>query len=175
MKVLLTLFMGFVIIQAQKIDIYSRPFQADPDFNIDVLHYDINLKIYDHKKSFTATTSVEFQVLKPYLDEIELKAETFRVTSVFDGNEQLDFTQKNGSIWIKPIEQPRIGDELKYTINYQSDGNTADPSKYGMGGVKVLGLGFFDETDDNPALVQTHSFPECRYYYYQSNYVFPFQ
>ena len=108
MKVLLTLFMGFVIIQAQKIDIYSRPFQADPDFNIDVFHYDINLKIYDHKKSFTATTSVEFQVLKPYLDEIELKAETFRVTSVFDGNEQLDFTQKNGSIWIKPIEQPRL-------------------------------------------------------------------
>ena len=112
MKVLLTLFMGFVIIQAQKIDIYSRPFQADPDFNIDVLHYDINLKIYDHKKSFTATTSVEFQVLKPYLDEIELKAETFRVTSVSDGDNQLKFTQRNGSLWIRPVEQPRIGEEL---------------------------------------------------------------
>ena len=169
MKVLLTLFMGIIAIQAQKIDIYSRPFQADPDFNIDVQHYDINLKIYDHIKSFTAKTSVEFQVLKPYLNEIELKAETFRVTSVYDGADQLNFSQRDGSIWIQPIEEPKIGEELKYTISYQSDGKVADPSEFGMGGVKVLGLGFFDESEDNPALVQTHSFPEGARHWFPSN------
>ena len=159
MKVLLTLFMGIIAIQAQKIDIYSRPFQADPDFNIDVQHYDINLKIYDHIKSFTAKTSVEFQVLKPYLNEIELKAETFRVTSVYDGANQLNFSQRDGSIWIQPSEEPKIGEELKYTISYQSDGKVADPSEFGMGGVKVLGLGFFDESEDNPCLLYTSPSP----------------
>ena len=161
--------MGLVAVQAQKVDIYSRPFQADPDFNIDVQHYDINLKIHDHIKSFDAITSVEFQVLKPYLDEIELKAETFRVTSVSDGDDQLKFIQRNGSLWIQPVEQPRIGEELKYTISYQSDGKIADPSEYGMGGVKVLGLGFFDESEDNPALVRTHSFPEGARHWFPSN------
>ena len=110
--------MGIIAIQAQKIDIYSRPFQADPDFNIDVQHYDINLKIYDHIKSFTAKTSVEFQVLKPYLNEIELKAETFRVTSVYDGADQLNFSQRDGSIWIQPIEEPKIEENLQ-KINEQ--------------------------------------------------------
>ena len=38
-----------------------------------------------------------------------------------------------------------------------------------MRGAKVLGLGFFDESDDNPALVQTHSFPEGARHWFPSN------
>ena len=57
----------------------------------------------------------------------------------------------------------------KYTIYYQSDGKIADPANYNMGGVRVLGLGFFDESEDNPALVQTHSFPEGARHWFPSN------
>ena len=32
-----------------------------------------------------------------------------------------------------------------------------------------MGLGFFDESEDNPALVQTHSFPEGARHWFPSN------
>ena len=52
MRALFILFIFGHIVSAQNSDIYKRPFQSKPDFDIDVLHYDINLKIYDHEKTF---------------------------------------------------------------------------------------------------------------------------
>ena len=169
MRPLFYIFLFFSLAQSQRNDIYSRPFQPDPEFDIDVQHYDIDLKILDHEKSFIGKTSITFNVIKPYLENIQFDVETFNVTSVARQGKELSFKQKNGSLIIQPDELIRIGDELIYTISYQSDGNMADPSKYGMRGAKVLGLGFFDESDDNPALVQTHSFPEGARHWFPSN------
>ena len=52
MRALFILFIFGHIVSAQNSDIYKRPFQSKPDFDIDVLHYDINLKINDHEKTF---------------------------------------------------------------------------------------------------------------------------
>ena len=169
MRPLFYIFLFFSLAQSQRNDIYSRPFQSDPEFDIDVQHYDIDLKILDHEKSFIGKTSITFNVIKPYLENIQFDVETFNVTKVKSEGKELSFEQKNGSLIIQPDEPIRIGDELTYTISYQSDGNIADPSKYGMRGAKVLGLGFFDESDDNPALVQTHSFPEGARHWFPSN------
>ena len=67
------------IAAGQKIDVYDRPFQPKPDFNIDVQHYDINLSIYDHVKSFRGKTSVQFKVVKSSINSIRFDVETFRV------------------------------------------------------------------------------------------------
>ena len=152
---------------SQKIDVYNRPFQEQPDFDIDVLHYDINLNLYDHIKSFTGKTSVKFKVLKSDLNTIKLNIETVEVTSVFEKNKKLKFRQKNGLLIINPKRAISKNDIITYTIFYDSKGKLSDPTKFGMN--VLLGLGFFDKTDDNPNLAQTHSFPTGARHWFPSN------
>ena len=165
------IFLLFIInfLTAQPEDVYSRPFQADPDFDFDVTHYDINLKINDHEKTFSGKTSVSFVVLKSRIEFVTLDAETYRVTMVFNGEDRLKFTQGKGALVINPLTSLYRGQTRTYTIFYESDGKVADPKQFGMNGVKVLGLGFFGQSEDNPALVQTHSFPEGARHWFPSN------
>ena len=169
MRALFILFIFGHIVSAQNSDIYKRPFQSKPDFDIDVLHYDINLKINDHEKTFYGETSVDFKVLKSKIDTVRFDAETYRITSVKYDTISLSFIQADGSVMIIPASPIYRDETRKYTISYQSDGKIADPANYNMGGVRVLGLGFFDESEDNPALVQTHSFPEGARHWFPSN------
>ena len=169
MRALFTLFIFSQLISAQNSDIYKRPFQSQPDFDLDVLHYEINLKINDHDKTFYGKTSIDFKVLKSKVDTVRFDTETFRVTRVEYDTSSLSFVQADGSVMIM-LDTPIYRDEeRKYTIHYQSDGKIADPAEYNMGGVRVLGLGFFDQSEDNPALVQTHSFPEGARHWFPSN------
>ena len=157
------------IAAGQKIDVYDRPFQPKPDFNIDVQHYDINLSIYDHVKSFRGKTSVQFEVVKSSINSIRFDVETFRVISVYEEEIKRTFKQIKGSLLIEPGRVLQKGDIVTYTIQYDSEGKESDPSEFNMGGVKVLGLGFFDATEDNPQLVQTHSFPTGARHWFPSN------
>ncbi len=152
---------------SQKIDVYDRPFQIQPDFDIDVLHYDINLNLYDHIKSFEGKTSVKFKVLKSNLIFIKLNIETVKVTSVYEKNRKLSFTQKNGLLSIRPKRSISKNELITYTIFYDSEGKVSDPTKFGMN--VLLGLGFFDKSDDNPSLAQTHSFPTGARHWFPSN------
>ena len=169
MRALFTLFIFSQFISAQNSDIYKRPFQSQPDFDLDVLHYEINLKINDHDKTFYGKTSIDFKVLKSKVDTVRFDTETFRVTRVEYDTSSLSFVQADGSVMIMPDTPIYRDEERKYTIHYQSDGKIADPAEYNMGGVRVLGLGFFDQSEDNPALVQTHSFPEGARHWFPSN------
>ena len=169
MRALFTLFIFSQLISAQSSDIYKRPFQSQPDFDLDVLHYEINLKINDHDKTFYGKTSIDFKVLKSKVDTVRFDTETFRVTRVEYDTSSLSFVQADGSVMIMPDTPIYRDEERKYTIHYQSDGKIADPAEYNMGGVRVLGLGFFDQSEDNPALVQTHSFPEGARHWFPSN------
>jgi len=169
MRALFTLFIFSQFISAQNSDIYKRPFQSQPDFDLDVLHYEINLKINDHEKTFYGKTSIDFKVLKSKVDTVRFDTETFRVTRVEHDTSSLSFVQIDGSVMITPDNPIYRDEKRKYTIHYQSDGKIADPAEYNMGGVRVLGLGFFDQSEDNPALVQTHSFPEGARHWFPSN------
>ena len=95
MRPLFYIFLFFSLAQSQRNDIYSRPFQSDPEFDIDVQHYDIDLKILDHEKSFIGKTSITFNVIKPYLENIQFDVETFNVTKVKSEGKELSFEQKN--------------------------------------------------------------------------------
>ena len=169
MNRLITLFMLLGIVSAQTSDLYKRPFHGKPDFDIDVLHYEINLKINDHEKSFYGITSIEFLTKRSRLDSIRFDTETFTVTQVLEDTLSLPFVQENGALIITPSAPLYMDEKRTYTVFYQSDGKVADPANYNMGGVRVLGLGFFDESEDNPALVQTHSFPEGARHWFPSN------
>ena len=169
MRALFTLFIFSQFISAQNSDIYKRPFQSQPDFDLDVLHYEINLKINDHEKTFYGKTSIDFKVLKSKVDTVRFDTETFRVTRVEHDTSLLSFVQIDGSVMIMPDNPIYRDEKRRYTIHYQSDGKIADPAEYNMGGVRVLGLGFFDQSEDNPALVQTHSFPEGARHWFPSN------
>ena len=169
MNRLITLFMFLGIIWAQTSDLYKRPFHGKPDFDIDVLHYEINLKINDHEKSFYGITSIEFLTKRSRLDSVRFDTETYTVTQVMEDTLSLPFVQENGALIIIPSAPLYMDEKRTYTVYYQSDGKVADPANYNMGGVRVLGLGFFDESEDNPALVQTHSFPEGARHWFPSN------
>ncbi len=169
MNRLITLFMLLAIVWAQSSDLYKRPFHGKPDFDIDVLHYEINLKINDHEKSFYGITSIEFLTKRSRLDSVRFDTETFTVTQVLEDTLSLPFVQENGALIIIPSAPLYMDEKRTFTVYYQSDGKVADPANYNMGGVRVLGLGFFDESEDNPALVQTHSFPEGARHWFPSN------
>ena len=169
MKHLLTLFTIVCFVTAQNADLYKRPFHGQPDFDIDVLHYEINLKINDHEKSFFGKTSIDFLATRSKVDTVRFDVETFRVTKVIDDTLSLSFVQNDDALIITPSTPIYKDEKRSYTIFYQSDGKVADPANYNMGGVRVLGLGFFDESEDNPALVQTHSFPEGARHWFPSN------
>jgi len=169
MNKLFTLFIIVGIISAQNSDLYKRPFHGEPSFDVDVIHYEINLKINDHEKSFYGKTSIDFLVKRSNLDSVRFDMETFRVTKVYDDTVSLSFEQRNGALIINPIATLYMDEKRTYTIYYQSNGRVANPADYNMGGVRVLGLGFFDESEDNPALVQTHSFPEGARHWFPSN------
>ena len=169
MNRIISLFILFGIVCAQTSDLYKRPFHGKPDFDIDVLHYEINLKINDHEKSFYGITSIEFLTKRSRLDSVRFDTETFTVTQVLEDTLSLPFVQENGALTIIPSTSLYMDEKRTYTIYYQSNGKVADPAEYNMGGVRVLGLGFFDESEDNPALVQTHSFPEGARHWFPSN------
>ena len=169
MNKLISLFMLLNLVCAQNSDLYKRPFHGQPDFDIDVLHYEINLKINDHENSFYGITSIEFLTKRSRLDSVRFDTETFTVTKVLDDTLALPFVQEKGALVISPPVPIYMDEKRTYTIYYQSDGRVANPADYNMGGVRVLGLGFFDESEDNPALVQTHSFPEGARHWFPSN------
>lgn len=169
MRQLFTIFIFHYLIFGQNHNIYDRPFQKKPNFNIDVLHYEINLKINDLQKTFFGKTSIKFKILKSEIDTVRFDSETYKVSLVNEKNLSIPYIQTDSSLIILPSKTLYKDEIIEYTIYYQSDGKIANPANYNMGGVKVLGLGFFDESDYNPALVQTHSWPEGARHWFPSN------
>jgi len=102
MKHLLILFSIVCFVSAQNSDLYKRPFHGQPDFDIDVLHYEINLKINDHQKSFYGKTSIDFLATRSKLDTVRFDVETFRVTKVITDTLSLSFIQDDDALIIIP-------------------------------------------------------------------------
>ena len=62
------LFSSFQLAYAQKIDVYSRPVQKEPDRECDFIHYRIKLKIDEAAKSFMGENQV---TLTPFSDDFQ--------------------------------------------------------------------------------------------------------
>ena len=104
-------------LSGQKIDVYSRPVRTLPDFDIDVIHYDIHLRIAEQEKSFFGQTTITFKSLKENLQTVPLHAETFSILTVKDGLNELDYNYQNGWLKIKTQKPLSKGEQKSLPLD----------------------------------------------------------
>ena len=147
--------------QAQPVDIYSRPRQAERSRTYDALHYRIHLTFDEAAKSFRGENTITLTPLHDGFQEVVLDAETFIVDAVTDaGGRALAFEQPPHQLIIRFPETHAYGDTLTFTVAYHAEQVDIDSEAYGMAASYDLGIDFKDETEDNPQLINTLSFPE---------------
>ena len=99
---------------------------------------------------------------------MELDAETYEVRAVRAGGEELDFTHEGGTLAIMLGAPLAAGETLVLEIDYGGSDIDVDATQYGMAASYDLGLDFKAETDANPQLINTLSFPEGARHWYPS-------
>ncbi|MXZ04928.1 MAG: aminopeptidase [Rhodothermaceae bacterium] len=146
---------------AQTIDIYSRPFQAERTRTYDVLHYRVHLIFDEDTKSFSGSNTITMTPLSDTFTELSLDAETFVVDSVHNAaGEILSFFQEPHYLQVRLSRTYAYMDTLWFTVYYHASNVDIDSEAYGMSASYDLGIDFKDETDENPRLINTLSFPE---------------
>ena len=144
----------------QKIDIDSLPRQFEPSHDFDVLHYRIKLRFEEQSKSLFGETEVILRALSRDFARCRLDAETFIVRSVRNNaGRSLKFEQANGSLLVSFPKAFSYGDTLSITVVYDGTNIEVKGDQYGVGKDYALGLGFKEETQENPRLINTLSFP----------------
>jgi aminopeptidase N len=156
----LALAFGPALSAAETVDVWSRPERRPPVRSYDARHYRIALRLDDETRSFRGETEVTLTPLLDGLRTIRLDAETFTVTAVRDPTgKTLPFVQKEGRLDIDLPRAASRSETIVVTVVYEDRNVRIDPVKFGMTADYPLGLGFRDETPDNPRLVETLSFP----------------
>ena len=146
---------------AQMIDIYSRPFQTERTRTYDVLHYRVHLIFDEDTRSFSGSNAITMTPLSDNFKELSLDAETFVVDSVHNAaGEMLSFIQRPHSLQVRLSRTYAYTDTLRFTVFYHASNVDIDSEAYGMSASYDLGIDFKDETDENPQLINTLSFPE---------------
>ena len=146
---------------AQPGDLYSRPRQAERSRTYDALHYRIHLTFDVATKSFTGENTITLTPLRDEFTTCVLDAETFTVDSVRDeAGRPLDFEQPPHQLIVRFPTAYAYDDTLTFTVAYHADNVDIDSEAYGMAASYDLGIDFKDETEDNPQLINTLSFPE---------------
>ena len=156
---LLLLLKGAAI--AQTVDLYSRPFQAERIRTYDVLHYRVQLVFDEDTKSFSGSNTITMTPLSDSFTELYLDAETFVVDSVHNAaGEVLSFLQEPHNLQVILSRPYAYMDTLQFTVYYHASNVDIDSEVYGMPESYDLGIDFKDETDENPQLINTLSFPQ---------------
>ena len=137
------------------------------DEPFDVLHYRVSLDLDETTKSMDGTVEISLQA-EADISEVELDAETYEVRAVRAGGEALDFTHEGGTLAITLGAALPQGETLVLEIDYGGSDIDVDATQYGMAANYDLGLDFKAETDANPQLINTLSFPEGARHWYPS-------
>ena len=142
----------------------ARELRDEP---FDVLHYRVALDLDETTKSMDGTVEISLQA-EADISEVELDAETYEVRAVRAGGEELDFTHAGGTLAITLGAALPQGETLVLEIDYGGSDIDVDATRYGMAASYDLGLDFKAETDANPQLINTLSFPEGARHWYPS-------
>lgn len=143
------------------------PVREQRDEPFDVLHYRVALDLDETTKSMDGTVDIRLQA-EEEIAEVTLDAETYEVRAAHAGDEPLDFTHEGGKLTVTLAEPLAAGETLTLRIDYGGSGIDVDATEYGMPASYDLGLDFKDETDANPQLINTLSFPEGARHWYPS-------
>ena len=154
---------------ADQKDFDSRSEHPLRTHNFDVKHYRINLTLVDKNKSMMGDVQVKFAATVNGFKELNLDAETYKVSKVTDANgSSLTFSHNNGTLKITLGKALKKGEESTVTIAYGGTGIDVDPTQYGMSANYDLGLDFKAKTETNPQLINTLSFPEGARHWFPS-------
>jgi aminopeptidase N len=154
-------FLSAGLLQAQQVDVYSRPVHYERSHDYDVLHYRIHLTVDKAKRSFWGDTTVRLKPLRDDFSTCVLDAETFVVSKVeSEAHQPLRFVQTETSLTVYLPHPYAYGQQLSFVVYYREDDPHVDPLKYGMHEGYDLGLTFHSATPEHPSLASTLSFPE---------------
>jgi len=132
----------------QGLDWSKKALQTERDRSYDALHYLIRVRLDLDAKAFEGATTVTLASLREGLAACVLDAEEFTVTSVVgeDGT-PLAFEQRAKELEVRLPRPFKFGEETSLTCFYRG----RDPK---------AGLRFVAETEDNPRLVFSDSWPD---------------
>jgi aminopeptidase N len=132
----------------QTVDWSQKALQSERGRSYDALHYLIKISLDLDRRSFEGATTVTVASFREGLETCVLDAEEFTVTSVLSEDGQpLRFDQAAKELAVHLPRPYKFGEELSFTCFYHG----RDPK---------IGLKFMAETQDNPQLVFSDSFPE---------------
>ena len=135
-------------VSGQAVDWSKKPVQSERSRSYDALHYLIKIRIDLDGRAFEGATTVTLASLREGLATCVLDAEEFTVTAVVGADgEPLAFDQRAKEIEVRLPRPFRFGEETSFTCFYRG----RDPK---------AGLRFVAETEDNPGLVFSDSWPE---------------
>jgi aminopeptidase N len=135
-------------VSGQAVDWSKKAVQSERSRSYDALHYLIKIRIDLDGRAFEGATTVTLASLREGLATCVLDAEEFTVTAVVgDDGAPLAFDQRAKEIEVHLPRPFRFGEETSFTCFYRG----RDPK---------AGLRFVAETEDNPGLVFSDSWPE---------------
>jgi aminopeptidase N len=130
---------------------FKQKFSKDDS---DALHYRLNLTFDLEQKRFRGENQVTLKPLKDGFRECVLDARELKVTRVLnDQNIPLTFKQTEDHLQINFLQSYHYGDRITFTIKYSVNNSRK-------------GFFFSEETDRNPNMISTDSWPnEARYWF----------
>lgn len=158
-KVILLVLIFSSFLFPELIDLSKRPLRSERSHDYDVLHYKIRLDFDYSGKTFKGKNTISLKALRDDFDRCRLDAETFTVTKVTQGNNNLVFKQVPHEVTVYFKSGYRFEDKVIFTVHYEAVDVKADPTRFGMSSRYPIGLTFVEETAQNPPLIQALSFP----------------
>lgn len=145
---------------AQKVDVYSRPLQRERSRDFDAVHYRVELRFDEGKKSFWGKNTITLSPLRDDFQKCTLDAEGYSVTSVVDqDSKHQEFRQTGDKLIIRLSKAHDYGDTVSLTVSYQRENAGPDD--------RASGIRFIDESPDNPPMIIAGSAPRwfpCYHY-----------
>jgi len=132
----------------QTVDWSAKKVQSERERSYDALHYLIRIRLDLDARAFDGSTTVTLASLREGLASCALDAEEFQVTSVLgEEGTPLAFDQTDRMLKVRLPRPLKFGEETSFTCAYH-------------GRAPKEGLKFVAETEDNPRLVFSDSWPD---------------
>jgi aminopeptidase N len=133
---------------SQRIDVWSRPVQAERSRTCDFIHYRVSLTFDLDAKVFEGENRITLTPFFDGLDRVALDAEDLVIESAVDKTGQKVAFEQSDSIVVLMLPQPlAFGDTADFIVAYRGEGSRD-------------GFFFDDASDDHPKMVSTDSWPD---------------
>jgi len=134
-------------LQAQQVDVWSRPIQTERSRTFDFIHYRVELTFDLDAKTFRGENRITLTPLLGGVRNFEIDAEEIIIETVLDqAGGELPFQRSDSSIVITLSEPLFYGDTADITVEYRGENPEG-------------GFFFDDASDDHPQMVSTDAWP----------------